>query len=341
MEPALKHIIIEENIPFIRGIFEPLASVTYLAPEQITPEAMADADALITRTRTRCDARLLNGSRCRIIASATIGLDHIDRDYCASRGIEVCNAPGCNAPGVAQYVMASILTLLPSDTDFSGLTLGIVGVGNIGRVVEEWARQLGFKVLLCDPPRALAKGTGNFVSLDEIAGQADIITFHTPLTRQGNFPTYHLASARFFNSLQRRPIVINAARGSVADTSAWIDAIRADRVSRSVVDCWEGEPEISEELLKLADITTPHIAGYSREGKIRATRLAAEAVATHFGWPSPVMTESAPDVPAEAITPHSILSSYDPMADTAALRAAPSAFESLRNRYVYRLEPHI
>ena len=339
MESRPANIIIESNIPFIRGLFEPLACVRYLPPEQITPEAMATADALITRTRTRCDAALLADSPCQIIASATIGLDHVDREYCASRSIEVHNAPGCNAPGVAQYVLSSVFTLLPADVDPSQLTLGIVGVGNIGRIVEAWARKLGFRVLLCDPPRAEKEGSEGFVGLDEIAREADIITFHTPLTRDGSHPTFHLASACFFRSLQRRPIVINAARGPVADTEAWIDAIRSGRVSHSVVDCWEGEPAISDQLLQLADIATPHIAGYSREGKIRATHMAAEAVATHFGWPAPKMSESAPDVPEEAITRTAILSSYNPLTDTANLRANPADFERLRNTYNYRPEP--
>ncbi len=339
MESCTPNIIIEGNIPFIRGLFEPYATVRYLAPEEITREAVADADALITRTRTRCDRALLEGSRCRMIASATIGLDHVDLDYCAARGIEVCNAPGCNAPGVAQYVMASVLSLLPYDADLSSLTFGIVGVGNIGKVVEAWARKLGFKVLLCDPPRAEAEGPESFVSLEEIARNADIITFHTPLTRTGNHPTYHLASRQFFDSLQRCPIVINAARGPVADTDAWIAAIRRGCVSHSVIDCWEHEPDISAELLGLANIATPHIAGYSREGKIRATRMASEAVAAHFGWPAPIMTETATDTPLEQITRRSILDSYNPYADTFALRNHPDSFEQLRNHYNYRCEP--
>lgn len=331
-------IIIESNIPFVRGLFDGVADVSYLPPQEITPERMRHADALITRTRTRCDASLLEGSRCRIIASATIGLDHIDIDYCRSAGIEVANAPGCNAPAVAQYVLASVIAAYGAQR-LSDLTIGIVGVGHVGRIVEQWARQFGMKVMLCDPPRADEEGRDGFCSLEDIACGADIITFHTPLTRTGLYPTYHIAGEAFFNYLQRKPMIINAARGAVVDTSALLCAIDAGKIGRAVIDCWEGEPNISRDLLDKAFVATPHIAGYSRQGKIRATRMAVDAVARTLGITPAPMTETAPIGPAESITAEMIVESYDPLADTAALRRDPSAFESLRNHYSLRPEP--
>lgn len=330
-------IVVEKNIPFIHGVLEPYAEVEYLAPDDITAEAVRDADALIIRTRTRCDASLLDGSRCSMIASTTIGLDHIDLDYCHSHGIEVANAPGCNAPAVAQYVLASILTAF-GDDDLQDMTLGIVGVGHVGKIVENWARQLGFNVLLNDPPRAEAEGSAAFVGLDEIARRSDIITFHTPYAKIGTHPTHHLADAEFMRRLERKPMVINSARGPIVDNVALLDAILSGQVGCAAIDCWEGEPEINFDLLDEAMIATPHIAGYSREGKIRATQMAVASVAGHFGFPAPHLPERVSPDPAKTVTAESIRSSYDPLADTGLLRANPSAFESLRNNYALRAE---
>lgn len=329
-------IVIERNIPFARGIFENVASVSYLSPEEITPEAMADADALITRTRTRCDRHLLDGSKCSIIASATIGLDHVDAEWCRSAGITVCNAPGCNAPAVAQYVLAAVIAAY--GRDLKDLTIGIVGVGNVGSIVARWARGLGMNLMLCDPPRAEREGQAGFCSLDEIARNADIITVHTPYTKSGPHPTHHLLDARFFGSLGRRPMVINSARGPVADNDAWVEAIEAGRVGKAVVDCWEGEPKISERLLGLAYIATPHIAGYSREGKIRATAMAVNAVADKLGLPAPILSEPVPPSAPDTVTAEMVARSYDPFKDTADLRSNPSSFEQLRNNYRLRGE---
>lgn len=330
------NIIIESNIPFAQGLLEPYARVSYLPPYLITPETMRQADALITRTRTRCDAALLKESRCSIIASATIGLDHIDTAYCREHGIKVANAPGCNAPAVAQYVLAS--TIAAYGTDLSGMTIGIVGVGHVGSIVEQWSRQLGMNVLCCDPPRAEAEGTDGFVSLGEIAHQADVITFHTPYTRTGEHATHHLCDDGFLGSLRRKPMIINSARGAIVDTPALKDALGTGMVSRAVIDCWEGEPAIDTALLNQAFIATPHIAGYSRQGKIRATQMAVSAVTRHFRLPTPVMAEEVPDGAARHVTAQSIARSYNPLADTDALRTAPQDFEKLRNGYRLRDE---
>lgn len=309
--------------------------MTRLAPGDFTPEAVAHADAIIIRTRTRADEALLGTSPVQFVGTATIGTDHIDLEWCHSHGITTSSAPGCNAPGVGQYVIAAAIQLgykLP-DT-----TIGIVGVGNVGRIVEQWARATGMKVMLCDPPRARREGSEGFCNLDQIAREADIISFHTPLTLSGPDATRHLISEDFLNSCRRKPVIINAARGAVADTQALIRAIDSGIIAAPVIDCWEGEPAISRELLSRAAIATPHIAGYSREGKMRATEMALTAFCNHFGLPMPAQLPDDLSV-TPAPTADSIAASYDIMADDAMLRSNPSDFEHLRNSYNYRREP--
>ncbi len=301
-------VIADANIPFLTELLGDSVELIRLAPTDITAETMREADALITRTRTRCDARLLDGSRCRFIATATIGTDHIDFPYCASRGITVASAPGCNAPAVAQYVLASALRLI-GDRRPEELTLGIVGVGHVGSIVERWARGLGFRLLLCDPPREEAEGCDRFVSLGEIARRADIITFHTPHTLTGPYATHHLADSSFFSSLERQPIIINSARGPITDTTALLDAIDAGKVGSVVIDCWEGEPDINLDLLDNAAYATPHIAGYSAEGKARASLMAARALADHFGIRFAPSIPVPHDAPA-TVTAAQLLQSY-------------------------------
>ena len=329
-------IIIEHNIPFIKGVLDDLAHVEYLSSDQIDAKAMRYADALICRTRTHCNASLLDNSPCSFIATATIGTDHIDLDYCHRRGITVANAPGCNAPAVAQYVFASLAQVI--DRPISDYTIGIVGVGHVGKIVEQWATQLGVKVLLCDPPRAEVECTNNFVSLDEIAHQCDIITFHTPLTTSGKYPTHHICNEAFIASLKHRPIIINCARGGIFDTQAVINALDAGKIANVIVDCWEGEPQLNPTLLEKASIATPHIAGYSREGKIRATAMALEALARHFNLSIPLVGQDIPLGAANNVTLQSIIDSYNPITDTQALKATPHDFEALRNNYNYRPE---
>ena len=329
-------IIIEHNIPFIKGVLDDLAHVEYLSSAQIDAKAMRYADALICRTRTHCNASLLDNSPCSFIATATIGTDHIDLDYCHRRGITVANAPGCNAPAVAQYVFASLAQVI--DRPISDYTIGIVGVGHVGKIVEQWATQLGMKVLLCDPPRAEVECTNNFVSLDEIACQCDIITFHTPLTTSGKYPTHHICNEAFIASLKHRPIIINCARGGIFDTQAVIDALNNNKIANVIVDCWEGEPQLNLTLLEKAIIATPHIAGYSREGKIRATAMALDALARHFNLTIPNVAQGIAPGAAENVTLQSIAESYNPLTDTQALKATPHNFETLRNNYNYRNE---
>ena len=326
-------IVVDKNIPYIAGLLEPYAQVVYADGAAIDAAMVRDADALVVRTRTRCDESLLGGSRCRLVATATIGMDHIDTAWCAANGVAVENAPGCNAPAVAQYVLASILSLGDVADD---AVIGIVGVGHVGRIVDMWARSLGYTTLLCDPPRALAEGAEGFVALDEIARRADVVTFHTPLTKSGEHTTFHLADADFFASVERTPLIINSARGGVVDESALLDAIDAGRVKGAVVDCWEGEPNLNLRLLEKAAIATPHIAGYSQQGKLRATHMALDALSRHLGLPHIAMSQESVMTVPERVSRDEIISGYDPAVDTAALRADPSRFERLRNNYKYR-----
>jgi erythronate-4-phosphate dehydrogenase len=330
-------VIVESHIPHIRGLIEPFATVDYLEPGEFTPEAVRDADALIVRTRTRCNAALLEGCRVRFIGSATIGTDHIDLDYCAAHGITVHNAPGCNAPAVAQWVFCAIAAWMHHRhiTSPAGLTLGIVGVGHIGSIVARWGRALGFTVLLNDPPRENRDGSFDvvFSPLDELQRRCDIITFHTPITRDGQWPTWHLCDAAFLNGLSRCRLVMNAARGPIADNAALLDW-HGD----IALDCWENEPAISLPLLEKCVVATPHIAGYSREGKQRGTAMMLEALNDFYGWGIPIPTIAAPATGAPQVSLYGIATSYDIMADTTALKATPANFESLRNTYPLRQE---
>lgn len=332
MESDKLKITVEDKIPYIRNLLEPYGEVVYLPAEQITQESIIDTDALIIRTRNICDKSLLQKSRCSFIASATIGLDHVDRDYCESRGIKVINAPGCNASAVAQYVLCSILTLIPKP---SGLTLGIIGVGHIGSIVARWSEALGMRVLLNDPPRARKEGDSNFVPIERIAEEADIITFHTPLVKEGQDRTYHLLNDKFVDRLKKKPLIINAARGPVTDTSALIEGIENGKIGQLVIDCWENEPSINKTLLARAAITTPHIAGYSIEGKLRATKMAVDGLTAHFGLPPVAWNHELKSIP-QSLTKEELLHSYNPLLDTQALKSNPSSFEHLRNHYNYR-----
>lgn len=355
-------IIIDDKIPFMRGQAERLGTAVYLPGAAITADDVRDADALIVRTRTRCDEALLKGSRVKFIATATIGFDHIDTAWLAENGIGWTNCPGCNAGSVAQYVESALLLLARAGRIRldAATTLAVVGVGHVGTQVALMAKRLGLNLLLCDPLRLQGCGEveeGNAAAggiadaaccatLDDVCRQADIITFHTPLTRQGLLATFHLASADFFSRLQRRPVVINSSRGEVVDTSALLGALRGGIVREAVVDTWENEPNISRELLDRAFLATPHIAGYSADGKANGTRMSLEAVARFFGADCPFDVEAPavpptfryyPEAPDDAAANPS-LALYDPRRDSDALKADPAAFERLRGNYPLRRE---
>lgn len=328
-------ILIDRNVPFL-GVLRKHARVEFLAPEEFTPESVRDADALIIRTRTHCDAALLEGSKVKFIGTATIGTDHIDLDWCSQAGITVVNAPGCNAPAVAQYVFSSLMHVI--NRPLRQYTIGIVGVGHVGSIVATWADAMEMPVMLCDPPRQRAEGGQNWCSLEDIARKADIITFHTPLTTEGPDATRHLADAGFFNSLRHAPIIINAARGAVVDNRAWVDAIESGLCGPAIVDCWEGEPDIDLDLLYRAAIATPHIAGYSRQGKARASQAVLTALCGHFDLPALRLAESTPPPAARSITPAVALRGYNPIRESDSLKQFPEDFEQMRDNYPLRDE---
>lgn len=345
-------IVADRNIPYIAEAVKPLGNVVLLPGDAITPEIVRDTDILLTRTRTRCNADLLDGSRCSFIGTATIGTDHIDLDYCRSRGITVANAPGCNAPAVAQYVLAAIRSVLSPGESPAGKTLGIIGVGNVGSILNRWAKGLGLKTLLNDPPRQESGDrTYTYASLSEIAAEADFISIHTPYTKTGAHPTHHLIGREFLSAVRKSPLIINAARGGVSDTQALKDALAGKKISAVAIDCWENEPDIDLELLRAATVATPHIAGYSKEGKVRATRMVLEALAkhlqTHFNLEIQAddLTSGLPEVAAvpDSISIDDI--NYDINADHILRNLSGSeamvsrSFEDMRNNYNLRSEP--
>lgn len=331
----MKKIIVESHIPYMQGLLEPFAQVQYLDASCITREAVSNAHALLVRTRTRCNEQLLAGSSVSFVGTATIGVDHIDLAYCGRAGIVVANAPGCNAPAVAQWVHCAIAHWLKRRGIASprGLTLGIVGVGHVGTIVARWARELGFDVLLNDPLRAEREGDAGFVSLSELKALSHIITFHTPLTVTGPHATHHLCDARFLQEIPHCGLLLNAARGGICDNEAllqWGGDI--------AIDCWEHEPSINGQLLVKAMVATPHIAGYSIEGKRRGTAMVIEALNHHFGFTAQPPVTAAPLQGASGVSLERIVESYHVLADTQLLKAQPLQFEALRNHYALRHE---
>lgn len=335
-------VIVDDKIPYIREALSAMGTeAQYIAGSDISPEIVHDADALIVRTRTQCNAALLEGSNVQFIATATIGYDHIDTAYCASHGISWTNAPGCNAASVCQYVQ-SVLLLLQREKGLilANATLGVVGVGHVGTLVAEMARTWGMRVLCCDPPRA-ERGEQGFVPLEVIAREADVITLHTPLTQEGNHPTYHLADEAFFASLQRKPYFINTSRGETTDTAALLQALECGNIAQCIIDVWEREPNINLDLLDCCYIGTPHIAGYSADGKANATRMSLEALSRHFSLgavptilpPQPSQTTIHTNSREEAL-----LDIYNPHNDSRELKHHPECFERLRGDYPLRRE---
>ena len=335
-------VLVESHIPYIKGLIEPYARVQYLEPDQFTAQSVADADAMLIRTRTRCNSALLDGSRCQFIGTATIGTDHIDLDYCRARGIAVCNAPGCNAPAVAEYVLATVAQHLAHNTTSlpQDITLGVVGVGHVGSIVARFARECGFRVLLCDPPRAAREPGNRFTSLQQIAAEANIITFHTPLISGGEHPTLHMVNKQLLGELRHCSLLINSARGPVVNTADLLEHLRLNPQMQVAVDCWEGEPHISAQLLQRAFVATPHIAGYSAEGKTRGTAMVIDRLNAHFGWniQAKAVASCTPTAGAVNVTLDRIALSYNPLDDTMRLRNNPQDFEAQRNHYALRHE---
>lgn len=351
-------IIVDDKIPFIHGQVERLADeVVYLPGSAIGPSDVRDADALVVRTRTHCDRRLLEGSRVRFVVTATIGYDHLDTDYLREAGIQWTNCPGCNATSVAQYVRNSLFAIERQGiVDLQQATLGIVGYGHVGTAVYEAMRPYVREIWVNDPykrPHPLPPPEGReyilspytwFIPQDVTTplpregggggvASCDIITLHTPLTTDGRYPTRHLVDERFLRETTKRPVIINAARGGVVDEEALERALDDGRIRAAIIDTWEGEPHVRRSLLQKAFIGTPHIAGYSADGKANATRMSLEALAR---W----MKEETQEfhiLPPEAEAGRTGLR-YDPMDDSRRLKNDPDGFEYQRGHYPLRRE---
>lgn len=345
-------IIIDNKIPYIKGALEPFAEVRYLPGSQTTAEVVKDADALITRTRTICNRELLRGSKVKYIATATIGYDHIDTEYCGEAGIKWTNAPGCNAESVNQYIASALVSWsMCHRTDLAGLTIGIVGVGNVGKRIAKTCEILGMNVLLNDPPRARKEGNDKFVSLEAIQKEADIITFHVPLNISGPDATHHLVNNLFIKKLKKNPLLINSCRGEVIDTESILNALEENGIKGYIADCWEDEPKINIDLLNCCDIGTPHIAGYSKDGKANGTQMSVQAISRFFGLGIDNWQATNIETPANtiieidgkqrrtySILAEAILSTYDIEQDDEQLRENPKIFEQLRGDYPVRRE---
>lgn len=336
-------IIIDNKIPYIKEAIEQIAEeMVYASGKDFTPELVRDADALIIRTRTRCNRELLDGSRVKFIATATIGFDHIDTEYCRATGITWTNAPGCNSASVAQYI-ESVLALLrlTRGKRLDEMCIGIVGVGNVGSKIIKVAQAQGMRVLLNDLPREEKEGGAAFCSLAKMTQECDVITFHVPLYKEGKYQTYHLADESFFRSLKRKPILINTSRGEVIETGALLNALQTGKISDAIIDVWEYEPEINLELLNKVFIGTPHIAGYSADGKANATRMSLDALCRFFGMNASytIMPPSPESNRIDAATAEdALIKMYDPRRDSNALKSHPELFEQLRGNYPLRRE---
>ena len=338
--------VIDRAIPFVEGVFEPLgAEVRYIDGPDIVRADVLDADALVIRTRTRCDAALLEGSAVKLIATATASMDNIDQAWCKEHGIFVQNASGCNAGGVTNYVFSALFgTASRKSIPLTGATIGIIGLGAAGTRVEEMALALGFKTLRYDPLRAEKEGPAEFHDLDTVLAGSDIITMHIPV----NDTTRGMADASFFGKMKPGAFFINTAQGELVVEQDLIDAI--PRLGPVALDTWCHEPDINRELLDRVDIATPHIAGYTLQGKQIGTSMAIRAVARYFSlnslydfFPTTEIVEyQAVHIDAHEKTQGEIASviqyNYPIFTDDFMFRMNPDSFRELRINYSYRRE---
>ena len=343
-------ILADAHIPYLQGVAEQFGQVTYLPGNEFTKEIVKENEVLIVRTVTHFDEKILAGSNVKLICSATIGFDHIDTHYCEQNNIAWRTAPGCNASSVEQYVTTSIVRMAQKHNfELKDKTIGIVGVGNVGKKVAHACQTLGMEVLLNDPPRQELEKSGAFVDLATIKREADIITFHTPLIKEGNHATYHLADITFFEELAKKPMIINSSRGAVVSNEALKSALRKGEVLGAIIDTWENEPNIDSELLEMVDIATPHIAGYSADGKWNATRMSLETINNFFNLNKdpikllPIIkpvedTIDLSQVGSNEQLAKALLYSYDPLKDSALLKESPDKFYYFRSHYPLRRE---
>ena len=338
-------IVIDRTIPFMEGVFEPYAEVVYKDGPCITREDILDADALIIRTRTKCDAQTLNGSKVKIIATATSGTENIDVDYCSEHGIFFKNASGCNAGAVANYVFSALYgTAARNSISLADKTIGIIGMGNIGQRVEQMGRALGFKIIRHDPRKSEIEWYTQFHSLDELLEQSDIVSLHLPLTQENK----GMANADFFNKMKDGAFFINTAQGELVVEQDLLDAI--PRLGPVAIDAWSHEPSINTALMNAVVIATPHIAGYSMQGKQIGSAMAVRSVARflkieelyEFYPKTDIIEYQAVRLDTREKTQGQVASmiqyNYPIFTDDFMFRMNPTKFEQLRTTYQYRRE---
>ena len=344
-------IIADDKIPFLKGILEPYADIKYVPGSKISRDLLLNADALLIRTRTKCTHNLLDGTPVKFIATATIGFDHIDVKYCEGKNIYWTNAPGCNSSSVQQYVAAALLKIAGKNGfSLKGKTIGIIGVGNVGSKIEKLAGIMGMNVVLCDPPRARKEGNSSFTGIEELLRKSDIVTLHVPLNLAGEDRTWHLLDEKTFGMMKKGAWFLNTSRGEVVETAGLRQALQ-DKLAGTVLDVWENEPEIDQELLAASSISTPHIAGYSTDGKANGTAMSVNALSRYFGLPlaewypedvpvptGPVFEIDASGKSYEDIVRHAVLHTYDTGRDDKMLRDSPADFEKQRGEYPLRRE---
>ena len=349
-------IIADENIPYVKKCFSSVGEVTTISGRAITAETVKDADALLVRSITKVDEKLLADSSVEFVATATIGTEHIEQNYLLKKNIGFASAPGSNANSVAEYIISAILNLAEKyGFDPAEKSIGIIGAGNVGSKVEQKVKSLGMKTFLNDPPLQIQRHDLKYVELNELFN-CDIITLHTPLTSEGIDKTYHLADEKFFNSLKDGVIFINSSRGSVTNTQALKKALATGKVKAAVLDVWDNEPNIDIELLKMVDLATPHIAGYSYDGKVAGMIMIYNSLCKHFGietekiiedfLPEPQISKIKIDNTDKNIILQAVNQLYNINSDDEELRAisglAPAEqggfFDGLRKNYHVRRE---
>ncbi len=351
-------IVADENIPLLDEFFAGFAEITRLPGRSIDATAVADADLLLVRSVTNVDRTLLHGSAVKFVGTCTIGTDHLDLDYFQQAGISWASAPGCNARGVVDYVLGSLLVLAEQQgVDLASRTYGVIGAGQVGSRLVKVMRGLGWRVLVCDPPRQALEG-GDFVSLQQVLEECDVLSVHTPLQKLGEHPTYHVFDAQRLAALKPGSWLINASRGAVVDNRALRDLLSQRSDLHAVLDVWEDEPQVDVALAALCRIATPHIAGYSLDGKLRGTAQVYQALCQHLkvagaielsqlmptAWLNSLTIDAGAD-PAWALA--SICRAvYDPRRDDADFRRSlqgddisrRTAFDTLRKHYPMRRE---
>lgn len=345
-------IIADKKIPFLKGVLEPFVDIDYYGGSEITRDKLANADALIIRTRTRCNADLLEGTPVKFIASATIGFDHIDTEYCKKKGIIWTNAPGCNSGSVMQYITFVLLYYAKKKSiDLKNRVLGVVGVGNVGKKIVKLAEVLDMQVLLNDPPRERNESPCGFISLQGILREADIITFHVPLTLSGVDKTFHLVDDSILKKLNPNTLLINTSRGEVFNTEQLKKSIMIGRPESLILDVWENEPNIDSMLLENTFYATPHIAGYSADGKANGTMMSVQALSRFFNlgindWePDDIPIPSNPVLYCDGINKNFqellsglVFNAYNFFEDEKLLKDNPDNFERIRENYPLRRE---